>query len=79
MVGELAPGSLVVVALRDSAKAPRHLAVTKGPTTGGGGHILLAMGADQEVAVRRQSIKMVLPSPGTDDDLVAAKSRYGFA
>lgn len=62
----LDPGSLVVVALRDSAKAPRHLAVIKGPVPGSSGHILLEMDAQQEVAVRRQSIKMSLPPDYAD-------------
>ena len=60
----LRAGSLVVVALRDSAKSPRRLAVVKGPAAGPGGYILLEMDAQQEVAVRPQSIKMALPAPG---------------
>jgi hypothetical protein len=59
----LDPGSLVVVALRDGAKAPRRLAVIKGAVAGSSGHVLLEMDSQQEVAVRRQSIKMALPPP----------------
>jgi hypothetical protein len=53
---ELHPGSLVVVSLRDSANAPRRLAVVKGPAAGRGGHVLLEMGQEMHVAVRRESI-----------------------
>jgi hypothetical protein len=63
----LQTGSLVVVALRDSAKSPRRLAVVKGPAAGPGGYILLEMDAHQEVAVRPQSIKMALPPPSSAD------------
>ena len=63
----LQAGSLVVVALRDSAKSPRRLAVVKGPAAGPGGYILLEMDAQQEVAVRPQSIKMALPPPSSAD------------
>jgi hypothetical protein len=63
----LQAGSLVVVALRDSAKSPRRLAVVKGPAAGPGGYILLEVDAQQEVAVRPQSIKMALPPPSSAD------------
>jgi len=70
----LQPGRLVIVALRDSAKAPRRLAVIKGPIMGGGGHILLQMDAQQEVAVLRKNIKMALPAPCADGT-VGAETR----
>lgn len=65
-VSGLDPGSLVVVALRDSAKAPRRLAVVKGAVAGSSGHVLLEMDSQQEVAVRRQSIKLALPPPAAN-------------
>ncbi len=46
----------MVVSLRDSANAPRRLAVVKGPAAGRGGHVLLEMGQEMHVAVRRESI-----------------------
>ena len=45
-----------MVSLRDSANAPRRLAVVKGPAAGRGGHVLLEMGQEMHVAVRRESI-----------------------
>ena len=70
---ELRAGRLVVVALRDSARAPRHLAVIKGPAAGNG-NVLLALDAQQEVAVRQQNIKLTLPADGPDAAAAAASA-----
>ena len=70
---ELRAGRLVVVALRDSARAPRHLAIIKGPAAGNG-NVLLALDAQQEVAVRQQNIKLTLPADGPDAGTAAASA-----
>jgi len=42
---------------------------------GGGGHILLQMDAQQEVAVLRKNIKMALPAPCADGAAAGAETR----